>query len=98
MIRSRDYTGIAGNYHTNTTLVHAGVDTLLFSGKHIITLSLFSTGMIVEFYALSSIWIKCPLLQKASAISRIKFRWIDRLVTWPYIMHKEIRGESSVST
>ena len=84
------------NYHDNTTLVHAGANTLLFSGKHIITLSFFSTGRIVKFHALSSIWIKCPLPQKASAITRIKIRWIDRLVTWTYKMHKEIRGENSV--
>jgi hypothetical protein len=87
------------NYHNNNyTLVHTGADTLLFSGKHIIALSLFSTGMVVEFHTLSSIGIKCPLPQKASARSGIKFRWIDRLVTWTYRIHQEKRGETTVFT
>ena len=73
------------DYRDNSnTLLYTSFDTLQFCSKDIITISIFTTGMVVKLHTLFTSLIVCPLLLKHITIWYIP-RWIDRLLAWIYI-------------
>ena len=54
---------------------------LQFCGEDIVTHPVFSTGVVVEFYTLSTGLIVSPLLLHHSAAWHVP-RWIDGLLAW----------------
>ena len=49
------------NQLKDNTSVNTGIDALFFFIKHIVALSVFTTGMVVNLYTLPSFWVVGPL-------------------------------------
>ena len=61
--------------------MHAGVGTLQFCRKDVITIPILTTWMVVKFHTLSIVWIVGPL--PYNNIARyFEVRWVDGLVAW----------------